>query len=60
MEIVEKEMSNIDFNARMKELMSEFIDLTAKAHTLEKQIQEDWKKNCIKTVYIILDNINDI
>ncbi|MFA5299712.1 MAG: N-6 DNA methylase, partial [Lutibacter sp.] len=42
-EIVEKEMSNVDFDARMKELSSEFIDLTSEAHKLEKKIQEDWK-----------------
>lgn len=42
-EIVEKEMSDVDFDARMKELMSEFNDLTGEAHTLEKKIQEDWK-----------------
>ena len=43
-EIVEKEMSNIDFDARMKELMGEFISLTAEAHKLENKIQADWKK----------------
>lgn len=43
-EIVEKEMSNVDFDARMKELMGEFTNLTNEAHVLEKKIQEDWKK----------------
>ena len=43
-EIVEKEMSNIDFDARMKELVGEFISLTAEAHKLENKIQADWKK----------------
>lgn len=43
-EIVEKKMSAVDFDARMKELMSEFSRLTSDAHTLEKKIQEDWKK----------------
>jgi type I restriction enzyme M protein len=47
-EIVEKEISNVDFDAQMKELMSEFTSLTGEAHKLEKKIQEDWKKNCIK------------
>jgi len=42
-EIVEKEMSDIDFDARMKELMSEFTTLTSEAHQMEKKIQEDWK-----------------
>ncbi|MEI7510703.1 MAG: class I SAM-dependent DNA methyltransferase [Candidatus Peregrinibacteria bacterium] len=42
-EIIEKEMSDIDFEARMKELMTEFTELTSEAHTLEKKIQEDWK-----------------
>ena len=43
-EIVEKEMSAVDFDARMKELMGEFTGLTTEAHELEKKIQEDWKK----------------
>ncbi len=43
-EIVEKEMSDVNFDARMKELMSEFTTLTQEAHELEKKIQEDWKK----------------
>jgi type I restriction enzyme M protein len=43
-EIIEKEMDDVDFEARMKELMGEFTNLTAEAHTLEKKIQEDWKK----------------
>ncbi|MDP3725215.1 MAG: class I SAM-dependent DNA methyltransferase [Nanoarchaeota archaeon] len=43
-EIVEKEMSDVDFDARMKELMGEFSSLTDEAHNLEKKIQEDWKK----------------
>lgn len=42
-EIVEKEMSDVDFEARMRELMQEFTSLTADAHELEKKIQEDWK-----------------
>lgn len=36
-------MSDVDFNARMKELMNEFTNLTSEAHKLEKKIQEDWK-----------------
>jgi type I restriction enzyme M protein len=43
-EIIEKEMSNIDFDARMKELTGEFTNLTNEAHKLEKKIQDDWKK----------------
>jgi len=43
-EIIEKEMSNVDFDARMKELSGEFTSLTNDAHKLEKRIQEDWKK----------------
>ncbi len=43
-EIVEKELSDVDFESRMKELMSEFTSLTDEAHTLEQKIQDDWKK----------------
>lgn len=43
-EIVEKEMSGVDFEARMKELMGEFTTLTAEARQLEKKIAEDWRK----------------
>lgn len=43
-EIIEKEMSDVDFDARMKELMSEFTSLTNEAHGLENKIAEDWKK----------------
>lgn len=43
-EIVEKEMSEVDFEARMKELMGEFQSLTSEAHELEKKIESDWKK----------------
>lgn len=43
MEIVEKEMSDVDFDARMKELVGEFTDLTTEAHKLEKKIHKDWK-----------------
>lgn len=42
-EIVEKEMSDVDFDARMKELMIEFTSLTTEAHGLEQKIVEDWK-----------------
>ncbi|MCX6789456.1 MAG: N-6 DNA methylase [Candidatus Gribaldobacteria bacterium] len=42
-EIIEKEISNIDFDKRMKELASEFTNLTAEAHKLEKKIQNDWE-----------------
>ena len=43
-EIVEKELSDVDFDARMKELMNDFISLTKDAHGLEQKIIEDWKK----------------
>lgn len=43
-EIVEKEMSDVDFEARMKELTGEFTALTEDAHKLEKKIIEDWRK----------------
>lgn len=43
-EIVEKEMDGIEFDARMKELSAEFKILTKKAHTLEQLIEEDCKK----------------
>ncbi|MFH1193638.1 MAG: class I SAM-dependent DNA methyltransferase [bacterium] len=43
-EIIEKEISDMDFNARMKELMNEFTSLTGDAHKLEKKIEEDWGK----------------
>ena len=43
-EIVEKEISDVDFDARMKELMGEFTVLTKEAHGLEEKIVEDWKK----------------
>ncbi len=43
-EIVEKEISDVDFDARMKELMGGFTVLTKEAHELENKIQADWKK----------------
>ena len=42
-EIQEKEISNVDFDKRMKELTAEFTSLTTQAHKLEKKIQDDWK-----------------
>jgi type I restriction enzyme M protein len=42
-EIIKKEMSDVDFESRMKELMSEFTSLTQEAHDLEEKIKEDWK-----------------
>jgi len=42
-EIVEKEISDIDFDSRMKELMEEFTNLTSEANKLENKIQKDWK-----------------
>jgi len=43
-EIVEKEMDDVEFEARMKELTEEFRTLTKEAHELEKKIEEDWEK----------------
>ena len=43
-EMIEKEVSDVDFEARMKMLAGEFDELTAGAHGLEKMIKEDWKK----------------
>lgn len=43
-EIVEKELDDVDFEARMRELMGEFTALTGEAHKLEKKIVEDWKR----------------
>jgi len=43
-EIVEKEMDDADFKARMKELMTEFTTLTKDARELENKSQTDWKK----------------
>lgn len=42
-EIVEKEMDDVEFETRMKELSAEFKALTSEAHDLEKKIEEDWK-----------------
>ena len=35
---------NVEFEKRMKEIMSEFSSLTKEAHDLEKKIEEDWEK----------------
>jgi len=43
-EIVEKEIDNVDFEKRMKELMGEFTTLTNDAHNLENKIKDDWNK----------------
>lgn len=43
-QIIEKEIDNVEFEKRMKELMSEYSSLTKEAHELEKKIKEDWKK----------------
>ena len=43
-EIQEQQMDEVDFEARMNELMSEFIRLTEEAHELERKIMEDWSK----------------
>lgn len=41
-DIIEKPISDIDFEKRIKELMGEFTNLTNEAHRLEKKIQKDW------------------
>lgn len=43
-EIVEAEMSDEDFETKMKEFSAEFDALTDEAHKLEQKIKEDWKK----------------
>jgi type I restriction enzyme M protein len=43
-EIVEKQMDDMEFESRMKEFSSEFKLLTKEAHELEKKIEEDLKK----------------
>lgn len=43
-EIVAQEMSDVDFTARMQELMGEFTALTEEAHKLEQKIVEDWQR----------------
>ncbi len=42
-EIIENEMDDVDFEARMRELMSEFTKLTTESHQLESKIIDDWK-----------------
>jgi type I restriction enzyme M protein len=46
-EIQEQQMDDVDFEARMNELMCEFSKLTEEAHELEKKIMEDWKNGFI-------------
>lgn len=43
-DIVEKELDDVDFEVKMIQLQSEFTSLTEMAHQLETRIQEDWKK----------------
>lgn len=43
-EIEEKVMDGVDFENRMKELISEFTTLTKEARELEEKIVTDWKK----------------
>ncbi|MSR76243.1 MAG: SAM-dependent DNA methyltransferase [Candidatus Ryanbacteria bacterium] len=43
-EIVEKQMSDVDFDAQMTKLASEFTNLTKEAHEFEQKITEDWKQ----------------
>jgi type I restriction enzyme M protein len=42
-EIVEKEVDDVEFESRMKNLTAEFKTLTLEAHELEKKIENDWK-----------------
>lgn len=42
-EIIERAISKVDFEARMEELTSEFMNLTNEALQLEKKIVNDWK-----------------
>lgn len=42
-EIVEKEIDDVEFETRMKELSAEFKTLVKEAHDLEAKIVEDWK-----------------
>lgn len=43
-EIVEKEMDNVEFEARMKELSRDLKTLIEEAHKLENKIEKDWSK----------------
>ncbi len=43
-EIVETELDDVDFEAKMKELQTEFLKLTKESHQLEKKIISDWEK----------------
>lgn len=42
--IIDRPIDSIDFEVRMKELMTEFSVLSSEAHKIEKKIQEDWKR----------------
>ena len=42
-EIKDKEISDVDFEKRMKKLMGEFTILTDAAHQLENKITDEWK-----------------
>ncbi|MFC1571811.1 N-6 DNA methylase [Candidatus Margulisiibacteriota bacterium] len=41
--IVAKEITNVEFNKRMKELHSEFSGLSSQSHELERKILSDWE-----------------
>lgn len=43
-EIIEKEVGDVNFDQRMKKLSKEFMSMTTEAHELEKKIAEDLKK----------------
>ncbi len=43
-EIVEKEMDDVEFETRLKDLSREFKSLTQEAHEIEKKIDKNWEK----------------
>lgn len=43
-EIIENQVSDVDFDSQMTKLTGEFTSLTSEAHKLEKRITEDWNK----------------
>lgn len=42
-DIIERPISDIDYEMRIKELMGEFANLTKESHKLEHKIQKDWE-----------------
>jgi type I restriction enzyme M protein len=43
-EIIEKVISDVDFESEITKLLGEFTSLTKEAHKLEDKITEDWKR----------------